>query len=81
MASGILLADPAMCWAENMKLWWAAAIKSKCRRCMTSGALEVRGFRMNTRFIITMKKNHLFEPGGAPDMSRNDYREELFVLD
>ena len=49
---------------------------------MTSGALEVREFRMNTTdIIITMKKNHLFELGRAPDMSRNDYKEELFVLD
>jgi len=39
---------PAMCWAENMKLWWAAAIKSKRRTCMRSGALEVRELGMNT---------------------------------
>lgn len=47
MVLGILLVDSVMCWVENMKLWWVVVIKSKRRRCMISGVLEVREFRMN----------------------------------
>ena len=62
-----LLADRAMCWAENMKLWWAATIKIKRRRCMTSGALEVREFRMNTTDSLSGRQFVIRQAGKLVD--------------
>ena len=56
-ASGILLSEPAMCWAVKKKLCVAAFIRSARSRCITSGAVEVREFKIYTTDSLSQRKS------------------------